>query len=76
MLIGWVINLKYFLVGILKIYQMIPLEMHRFCRYTPSCSQYAIDAIQKYGCMKGSFLAIKRIGRCRRKGGFGYDPVQ
>jgi uncharacterized protein len=46
------------------------------CIYTPTCSQYAIDAINKYGALKGGFLAIKRILRCHpfRKGGF--DPVK
>jgi len=46
------------------------------CIYTPTCSQYAIDAINKYGALKGGFLAIKRILRCHpfRKGG--YDPVK
>ena len=45
------------------------------CRYTPSCSSYAIEALQKYGAIKGSWLAIKRIGRCHPWGGSGYDPV-
>jgi uncharacterized protein len=46
------------------------------CIYTPTCSQYAIDAINKYGALKGGFLAIKRILRCHpfRRGG--YDPVK
>ncbi|WP_300379697.1 membrane protein insertion efficiency factor YidD [Clostridium sp.] len=46
------------------------------CIYTPTCSQYAIDAITKYGALKGGFLAIRRILRCHpfRKGG--YDPVK
>jgi putative membrane protein insertion efficiency factor len=45
------------------------------CRYTPTCSQYAIEAIKKHGPFKGSFLAAKRIGRCHPWGGHGYDPV-
>lgn len=45
------------------------------CRYTPTCSQYAIEALQKYGPLKGSWLAIKRILRCHPWGGSGYDPV-
>ncbi|MCH5216351.1 MAG: membrane protein insertion efficiency factor YidD [Muribaculaceae bacterium] len=45
------------------------------CRYTPSCSQYAIDAINKYGPFKGFWLALKRILRCHPWGGQGYDPV-
>lgn len=45
------------------------------CRYTPTCSQYAIEAIQKYGPFKGMWLAVKRILRCHPWGGSGYDPV-
>ncbi|WP_066645514.1 membrane protein insertion efficiency factor YidD [Christensenella timonensis] len=45
------------------------------CRYTPTCSQYAIEAVTKYGALKGSFLAIKRILRCNPLFPGGYDPV-
>ncbi len=45
------------------------------CRYTPTCSQYAIDALMKHGPVKGSWLAAKRICRCHPWGGSGYDPV-
>ncbi|MDO4496729.1 MAG: membrane protein insertion efficiency factor YidD [Bacteroidales bacterium] len=45
------------------------------CRYTPTCSTYALQAIQKYGAIKGTWLAIKRIMRCHPWGGSGYDPV-
>lgn len=45
------------------------------CRYTPTCSQYAVEAIKKYGPFKGSWLALKRILRCNPWGGSGYDPV-
>jgi len=45
------------------------------CRYAPSCSQYAIEAIRKYGAVKGSWLATKRLMRCHPWGGSGYDPV-
>lgn len=45
------------------------------CRFVPTCSEYAIQAIKKYGPLKGTCLAIKRILRCHPWGGCGYDPV-
>jgi len=45
------------------------------CRYAPSCSEYTILAIRKYGAIKGSWLGFKRLMRCHPWGGSGYDPV-
>ncbi|MDR2057231.1 MAG: membrane protein insertion efficiency factor YidD [Dysgonamonadaceae bacterium] len=45
------------------------------CRYSPTCSEYALQSIKKYGPLKGGWLAIKRILRCRPYGGHGFDPV-
>lgn len=45
------------------------------CRFTPTCSQYAVEAIQKHGALKGLYLTIRRILRCHPWGGSGYDPV-
>lgn len=45
------------------------------CRFTPTCSQYAVEAIQKHGALKGLYLAIRCILRCHPWGGSGYDPV-
>ena len=45
------------------------------CRYTPTCSQYAIDALRRHGALKGSWLALRRIGRCHPFAASGYDPV-
>lgn len=45
------------------------------CRYTPTCSQYMVEAVLKYGIFKGGWLGIKRILRCHPWGGSGYDPV-
>ena len=67
--------MKYLLLGLIKIYQLIPGPWHNSCRYTPTCSNYSIDAIRKYGSIKGSILSLKRILRCAPWGGMGYDPV-
>ena len=45
------------------------------CRYEPTCSQYALEALREHGAFRGSWLAAKRIGRCHPWGGHGYDPV-
>ena len=45
------------------------------CRYQPTCSQYAVEALKKFGLFKGGWLAFKRILRCQPWGGSGYDPI-
>ncbi|MCU0360799.1 MAG: membrane protein insertion efficiency factor YidD [Bacteroidia bacterium] len=67
---------KRFALLLIKFYQysIRPL-LPNACRFTPSCSQYATDAVNKYGAFKGSWLAIKRLSRCHPWGGQGYDPV-
>ena len=45
------------------------------CRYQPTCSVYALDALERHGAVKGVWLALRRIGRCHPMGGHGYDPV-
>lgn len=64
------------LIALVRIYQWVlsPL-LPSSCRYTPTCSQYAVQALQKYGPFKGGWLALKRIGRCHPWGGHGHDPV-
>lgn len=68
--------MKVLLKGLIRGYQIFisPLLGPR-CRFTPTCSQYALEAIEKYGAWKGSFLAIKRICRCHPWNPGGYDPV-
>jgi putative membrane protein insertion efficiency factor len=63
-------------IGMIKIYQLVISPwMGPSCRYAPTCSQYAIEAIKKYGILKGGWLAAKRILRCNPWGGHGHDPV-
>jgi len=68
--------LSYLLILPIKFYRLcISPLLPPSCRFTPTCSQYAIEAISKYGPVKGMFLAVKRLLRCRPGGGSGYDPV-
>ena len=64
------------LVGLVRFYQVCisPLKPPT-CRFPPTCSQYALEALRKYGPFKGSWLALRRILRCHPWGGSGYDPV-
>lgn len=61
---------------IIRIYQLVisPLLGPK-CRFTPTCSEYSAQALRKHGLIKGGWLSIKRISRCRPGGGSGYDPV-
>ena len=64
------------LIGIIRFYQVAisPLTPPT-CRYTPSCSAYARDAIEIHGAARGGWLALRRVLRCHPWGGHGYDPV-
>lgn len=68
--------LSFPLIVLVRFYQIFisPLKPAS-CRYTPTCSAYAIEALKKHGPIKGLWLAIKRIARCHPWGGSGYDPV-
>lgn len=68
-------QMKKFLIFIIRCYQVIPFASHNLCRFTPTCSEYMIEAIEKFGIKKGILLGIKRLGKCHPKGKFGYDPV-
>ncbi|RZJ79003.1 MAG: membrane protein insertion efficiency factor YidD [Flavobacterium sp.] len=63
-------------LAIIKLYQWLlsPL-LGPSCRYTPTCSQYGVEAIKKHGPFKGGWLTLKRIGSCHPWGGHGHDPV-
>ncbi|MCH5220156.1 MAG: membrane protein insertion efficiency factor YidD [Muribaculaceae bacterium] len=60
----------------IRFYQLaISPVLPKSCRFSPTCSAYALEAIKKHGPIKGLWLAVKRIGRCHPWGGSGYDPV-
>lgn len=64
------------LIYIVRLYQkFLSPFLGAQCRYTPTCSQYAVEALQKHGALKGSWLALKRIVSCNPWGGHGHDPV-
>lgn len=69
--------MKKILIGLVKIYRkyLSPLKGHSTCIYFPTCSQYAVEAIEKYGALKGGLLAVWRILRCNPFAKGGYDPV-
>lgn len=63
-------------IFLIRLYQLVISPfLGANCRYTPSCSEYGVTAIKKYGLIKGGRLTIKRIVSCRPGGGQGYDPV-
>ena len=68
--------MKKFVTSAIRFYQrqIAPLSPPR-CRYIPTCSEYALEAVEKYGAVKGSWLAAKRILRCNPFHKGGYDPV-
>jgi hypothetical protein len=69
--------LSFPLLALIKLYQWVisPILGPNKCRFTPTCSHYAAEALKKHGPFRGTWLAIKRISRCHPWGGKGYDPV-
>jgi len=64
-------------IGIVRLYQLLisPILPPNSCRFYPTCSQYAIDALKEHGAWKGSWLAMRRIAKCHPWHEGGYDPV-
>ena len=73
---GTTIALRRLAILPIRLYQwtLSPL-LPRSCRFTPSCSEYAVQALEKHGAFKGGWLAVKRLLRCHPWGGRGFDPV-
>ena len=63
------------LVGLIRMYQGFRLGKPSPCRYFPTCSVYAVEAVQRHGAIRGSWLAARRLSRCHPWGGHGADPV-
>ena len=67
--------MKNILIKLIKLYQKIPGPWHNYCRHIPTCSNYAIISLERFGFFRGSILTIKRLLRCNPLGTSGIDPV-
>jgi putative membrane protein insertion efficiency factor len=63
------------LTGGVRLYQRVTAGRPSPCRYVPTCSNYALDAFERHGALRGSALAMRRMARCHPWGGHGWDPV-
>jgi putative membrane protein insertion efficiency factor len=64
------------LIGLVRFYQVaISPWTPAACRFTPTCSSYAIDALREHGAVRGAWLAARRLAKCHPWGGYGFDPV-
>lgn len=67
--------MKNIFINCIKFYQSLPIASHGVCKYYPTCSNYALEAINEYGIIKGGFLSLKRILKCNPFSKGGYDPI-
>jgi putative membrane protein insertion efficiency factor len=67
--------MKYVLIWLIKGYQKIPGPWHSYCKFHPSCSNYALGVLNEFGAFKGTLLTIKRICKCNPWNKGGYDPI-
>ena len=63
------------LKALINVYRAVSVNSRPACRFVPSCSQYAVEALDRYGARKALPLVLRRLARCRPRGPFGFDPV-
>ena len=68
--------MKKMLIKLIRTYQKIPGNFHYNCKFIPTCSEYAIEAIERYGAVKGLIISLKRLIRCNPFSKGGYDPLK
>ena len=66
---------RWLLMGLIRVYQVAASPFPSPCRFSPSCSTYALGVLDRHGVFRGGWLALRRIARCHPFGGSGYDPV-
>jgi len=67
--------MRYIAIFLIRLYQRIPIQTHNYCKFQPTCSEYAIGVFREFGFIKGLYLSIKRILKCNPKSNGGYDPI-
>ena len=67
--------MKYIAIFLIKLYKKIPGTWHNYCKFRPTCSEYAIGVFKEFGFIKGLYLSIKRILKCNPRSKGGYDPI-
>ncbi len=68
--------MSWLLIGAIRVYQVTLSGLFAgSCRFEPSCSRYGEEAIRRHGALRGAWVTLRRLSRCRPGGGYGYDPV-